>query len=525
MIPRVLLALILTLALVGPVAAQPEPAADGFTPVDSGVVEAVKYDSGANSLTLRFHDGASITYLEVPSRVYEEFMEIRTKGGFIRGRLDGRHPTTDVVPAPSAEPEGDAEAGTGEEPPAEPVAGTEAAPAAPPAAVEEVAPVVEPVQSTEDGVAPAAPGAITGKIVEEGMTEVVETPLSEADELDRPVRLRAGPARIKDLPVVAAKPMMTVSDPDDWDAPVPYSSDDLVEEVVTTTVIVEEEIDVEPADVVPMDAVDRMADEIAEEVVIEEVTEEVAVLEPEPMVAVEPEPTLMDEAVADEMLEEAFEEVALEDELAAFEEEIEEAVDEEIAELTEETIEPAVEEMAEEMDAADGFDELVDPTLLEPEEVPVEGEPDIDELMVVEEGPDATVLIEEDPMAEDMDDSFEAFEAMLEEDMEPDALSAPPEPTPVEASVPIIIEEEAMEAAPAEDVLDELDADVDSLLESMDEVEEAEVVAEVSPPVQAPPAPALPAVPAPPVPAQPEEATDIAAEEGDILDDLLKDFE
>jgi hypothetical protein len=97
----------------------------------------------------------------------------------------------------------------------------------------------------------------------------------------------------------------------------------------------------------------------------------------------------------------------------------------------------------------------------------------------------------------------------------------------VEASVPIIIEEEAMESAPAEDVLDELDADVESLLDSMDEVEEVEVVEEVAPPVQAPPAPALPPVPAPPVPPQPEQVApaNIAAEEGDILDDLLKDFE
>lgn len=91
------LLLCLTVA-VGAVSAQD----DGFMPVDSTKISAVKYEGG--TLSLRFHDGASAIHPNVPEPLYKEFLNSRMKGGFYAGRIERAFPGTRTEPVVEVDP-------------------------------------------------------------------------------------------------------------------------------------------------------------------------------------------------------------------------------------------------------------------------------------------------------------------------------------------------------------------------------------------------------------------------------------
>ncbi len=58
-----------------------------WIPVDSSVIDAVRYDSRATQLDIRFTSGDVYRYAEVPAFVVRAFMAAPSKGEFFNAEL------------------------------------------------------------------------------------------------------------------------------------------------------------------------------------------------------------------------------------------------------------------------------------------------------------------------------------------------------------------------------------------------------------------------------------------------------
>ena len=58
---------------------------DGFIPVESDSLQAVRYESG--ELFIRFHSGKTYAYRTVPEHIYDELMAAASKGGYFNKEI------------------------------------------------------------------------------------------------------------------------------------------------------------------------------------------------------------------------------------------------------------------------------------------------------------------------------------------------------------------------------------------------------------------------------------------------------
>lgn len=62
------------------------------TPVRSGNVRSVSYDSGSRMLEVEFHTGRIYQYSGVPESVYQGLMRAASKGSYFHDHIRDRYP-------------------------------------------------------------------------------------------------------------------------------------------------------------------------------------------------------------------------------------------------------------------------------------------------------------------------------------------------------------------------------------------------------------------------------------------------
>ncbi|MGD9875032.1 MAG: KTSC domain-containing protein [Kiritimatiellia bacterium] len=62
-------------------------AGEGFVAIDSSLLEKVKYDSAAQTLTVVFDSGETYVYSGVPQTAYDELMAAPSKGAFFEAGI------------------------------------------------------------------------------------------------------------------------------------------------------------------------------------------------------------------------------------------------------------------------------------------------------------------------------------------------------------------------------------------------------------------------------------------------------
>lgn len=67
--------------------AQKSCSTDDYISVESSLLDAVKYDAGAETLAVKFSSGAVGTYTGVPAKVYDELMAAESKGEYFTGKI------------------------------------------------------------------------------------------------------------------------------------------------------------------------------------------------------------------------------------------------------------------------------------------------------------------------------------------------------------------------------------------------------------------------------------------------------
>lgn len=67
-----------------------------YIPVESSNIEALAYDSGLNTLFVRFLNGSEYSFVGVPKELYEKMLEDKSKGKFLNAFIRGKYPSSKV---------------------------------------------------------------------------------------------------------------------------------------------------------------------------------------------------------------------------------------------------------------------------------------------------------------------------------------------------------------------------------------------------------------------------------------------
>lgn len=63
-------------------------------PVTSSNIESVGYDADSQTLAVKFKNGGTYHYAEVPKEKYEEMIAARSVGGYLHANVKGVHKHT-----------------------------------------------------------------------------------------------------------------------------------------------------------------------------------------------------------------------------------------------------------------------------------------------------------------------------------------------------------------------------------------------------------------------------------------------
>lgn len=58
-------------------------------PVTSSNIEALGYDADSQTLEVEFRSGATYQYFDVPERIFEEFRDANSPGGYLAAHIKG----------------------------------------------------------------------------------------------------------------------------------------------------------------------------------------------------------------------------------------------------------------------------------------------------------------------------------------------------------------------------------------------------------------------------------------------------
>ncbi|MEL0553092.1 MULTISPECIES: KTSC domain-containing protein [Enterobacteriaceae] len=59
-------------------------------PVRSSRIASVAYDDASGTLEIRFHDRSTLQYENVPARLFQNFLQVVSKGRFYDGVIKGK---------------------------------------------------------------------------------------------------------------------------------------------------------------------------------------------------------------------------------------------------------------------------------------------------------------------------------------------------------------------------------------------------------------------------------------------------
>lgn len=65
-------------------------------PVKSSRIASVAYDNRTATLEIRFHDRSLLQYQGVPTRIYNDFLQVVSKGRYYDGVVKGKFKETKV---------------------------------------------------------------------------------------------------------------------------------------------------------------------------------------------------------------------------------------------------------------------------------------------------------------------------------------------------------------------------------------------------------------------------------------------
>jgi len=84
-----------------PAAAAPEATAGAaakaeFVPVESSIIETVKYEPSTKVLTIEFDTGSVYDYADVPAKAYDDLLKADSKGKFFHAEIKDKYKDTKV---------------------------------------------------------------------------------------------------------------------------------------------------------------------------------------------------------------------------------------------------------------------------------------------------------------------------------------------------------------------------------------------------------------------------------------------